>query len=226
MLEFMELTRISRQRASDEVYLTLRQSILTHLFEPGERLQVDEIAEKIGVSLTPVRHAIQQLATEGLIEIRPRSGTFVAQLTVRDIEETFDLRAALESLAAEKLVEKVTARQITQFRRLLVELAKPIASDEDSKRHQQNNRAFHKLLIDGSENRRLAETYDSLNAHLQIVRVHSKQADWAKRLKIEQSEHEEIVNALEARDLKRLKAALLNHIQRSCQSLIQGLKDE
>ena len=77
----MELTKISRQRATDEVYEALRQSILGHLFAPGERLQVEEIAAKLGVSLTPVRHAIQQLATEGLIEIKPRSGTFVAKLT-------------------------------------------------------------------------------------------------------------------------------------------------
>jgi len=225
MLDFMELTRISRQRASDEVYLTLRQSILSHLFEPGERLQVDEIAEKLGVSLTPVRHAVQQLATEGLIEIRPRSGTFVAQLTVQDIEETFDLRTALECLAAEKLVMRIQAKQITEFRRLLTELARPIESDLDIKRHQENNLAFHQLLIDGSENRRLAETYESLNAHLRIVRVHSRQSGWEKRLKIEQSEHEEIVNALEARDLERLKNALRSHIQRSRQSLIEGLKD-
>ncbi len=224
MLDFMELTRISRQRASDEVYLTLRQSILSHLFEPGERLQVDEIAEKLGVSLTPVRHAIQQLATEGLIEIRPRSGTFVAQLTVQDIEETFDLRTALECLAAEKLIPRIKARQIAEFKQLLTELSKPIESDLDIKRHQENNRAFHQLLIDGSGNRRLAETYESLNAHLRIVRVHSRQTGWEKRLKIEQSEHEEIVSAMEARDLERLKNALRSHIQRSRQSLIEGLK--
>ena len=102
----MELTRLKRQRATDEVYQALRQSILGHLFAPGQRLQVEEIASKLGVSLTPVRHAIQQLATEGLIEIRPRSGTFIAQLTARDIEETSDIRCALECLAAEKAVSQ------------------------------------------------------------------------------------------------------------------------
>ena len=221
----MELTKLTRQRTSDEVYQALRQSILSHLFEPGQRLQVDEIAAKLGVSLTPVRHAIQQLATEGLIEVRPRSGTFVARLTAQDVDETFDLRTALECLAAEGAVELVSASQLAEMRRLLGELGREVADDNDRKRHEQDNRCFHRLLIEASGNRRLAETYEGLNAHLQIVRVHSQQSDWAERLQIEHAEHEEIASALEARDLPRLQAALRNHIQRARRSLIEGLKD-
>jgi DNA-binding GntR family transcriptional regulator len=186
---------------------------------------VDEIAEKLGVSLTPVRHAIQQLATEGLIEIRPRSGTYVAQLTAKDVEETFDLRTALECLAAERAVERATAEQLGELRRLLEELARPVATDEDRKRHERDNRCFHKLLIDASGNRRLAESYEGMNAHLQIVRVHSQQTDWAERLQVERAEHEEIVAALEARDVPRLQTAVRTHIQRARVSLIEGLKD-
>lgn len=221
----MELSRLTRRRASDEVYQALRESILSQLFEPGQRLHVEEIAGKLGVSLTPVRQAIQALSTEGLIEIRPRSGTFVAQLTAQDVEETFDLRTALECLAAERAVERVTPEQCAELRRLLRELARPVSTEADRKRHEHDNRIFHKLLIEASGNRRLAESYESLNAHLQIVRVHSKQADWAGRLQIEQSEHEEIVDALESRDLPRLQMALRNHIQRARRSLIEGLKD-
>jgi GntR family transcriptional regulator, rspAB operon transcriptional repressor len=221
----MELTRLKRRRASDEVYEAMRQSILTHLFAPGQRLQVDEIAAKLGVSLTPVRHAIQQLATEGLIEIRPRSGTFVAQLTKRDVEETFDLRCALECLAAESAVKRISSHELAEFQELIGRLNRPVASERDRKRHEQDNTRFHRLLIECSGNRRLAEMYESLNAHLQIVRVHSRDADWAERLSVEHAEHVEIVTALEARDLQRLQGALRNHIMRARQSLIAGLKD-
>ena len=221
----MELTRIKRQRASDEVYEAMRQSILTHLFRPGQRLQVDEIAAKLGVSLTPVRHAIQQLAAEGLIEIRPRSGTFVAKLTPRDVEETFDLRCALECLAAESAVQRVTSEELAEFRELLGRLARPVSTERDRKRHEQDNTRLHRLLIECSGNRRLAEMYESLNAHIQIARVHSRDADWAARLSVEHAEHIEIVAALEARDLKRLQYALRNHILRARQSLTTGLKD-
>jgi DNA-binding GntR family transcriptional regulator len=224
MLELlMELTRLTRQRASDEVYQAMRQGILTHLFKPGERLQVDDIAAKLGVSLTPVRHAIQQLATEGLIEIRPRSGTFVALLTPRDVKETCDLRVAFECLAAETAVECASADQIDEFHRLLSLLKRPVQTSQDRKRHEQDNMRFHRLLIECSGNKRLAEMYESLNAHLQIVRVHSRDTDWAERLAVEQAEHGEIVAALEARDLPRLKEALRSHILRARESLIEGL---
>src|SRR3954454_20779013 len=82
----MELTKIRRERAVDAVYEALRQAIVSSLMKPGERLNVEEVSQKLGVSLTPVRSAIQQLATEGLVEIQPRSGTFGASLSVQDVE--------------------------------------------------------------------------------------------------------------------------------------------
>src|SRR3954451_19915728 len=120
----MELVKLQRQRAVDAVYEALREGILGHLFKPGERLHVDELSEKLGVSLTPVRNAIQQLATEGLVEIRPRSGTFVASLSVQDVQETFEIRCALECLAGEKAVENISARELKRLRDLLRSLRK------------------------------------------------------------------------------------------------------
>ena len=220
----MELTRLKRQRATDEVYEALRQSILGHSFAPGQRLQVEEIAVKLGVSLTPVRHAIQQLSTEGLIEIRPRSGTFIAQLTARDVEETSDIRCALECLAAETAVQRATDREIAEMRSLVSRIAAGVSTEQDRNKHEQDNLRFHRLLMEYSGNRRLAEMYESLNAHLQIARVHSQEADWAARLEVEKLEHEAIVAALAARDLPRLQEALRNHILRGRQSLVAGLE--
>jgi DNA-binding GntR family transcriptional regulator len=219
----MELTQLKRQRATDEVYLALRQSILGHLFKPGERLLVDEIATKLGVSLTPVRHAIQQLSAEGLIEIRPRSGTYVASLTARDVEETSDLRCALECLAGEKAAERITADQLAQFRVLLEALAQPIRDEAGQRLHEENNSRLHRLLIDCSGSKRLAEAYENLHAHLVIARAHAGDAYWAERLAVERAEHEEIVAALEARDVPRLTQALRTHILRGRQSMTERL---
>src|SRR5271167_5115140 len=94
----MELVKLERQRAVDAVYEVLRQAIVTYTLKPGERMNIDDLAQKLGVSLTPVRSAIQKLSTEGLVEIRSRSGTFVASLTAQDVEETFRIRCALECL--------------------------------------------------------------------------------------------------------------------------------
>jgi DNA-binding GntR family transcriptional regulator len=230
----MKLRRLTRKRATDEVYDTLREAILNRMFKPGERLQVDEIAERLGVSLTPVRHAIQQLATEGLIEIKPRSGTFVATLSLEEIEATFDVRIALECLAAEKAMERVRAADLARLTELLDILRVPVKSEETLRKHEKANSELHTLLIEAAGNRRLTEIYKGLNAHLTIARIHAAErngdpdpkpaAGTAKRFAVEQAEHEEIVAALQARDLPRMQAAVRQHIGRAKDSLMTAWK--
>jgi DNA-binding GntR family transcriptional regulator len=220
----MEFTKIQRERAVDAVYQALRQGIVTCLMQPGERLNVYELANKLGVSLTPVRSAIQQLATEGLVEIRPRSGTFVASLTAQDVEETFKIRCALECLAGEDAIHRTTPRQIRRMKELLRGLRKPIRNEEDRKAHEQNNSELHHIVIQASGNERLREMYEALNAHIQIVRIHAAEGKWPDRLNEEQSEHEAIVDALEARDTSALTAALRKHIFRAKDAMIDALE--
>src|ERR1039457_4290391 len=108
----MEMAKLQRDRLVDAVYQSLRQAILDSSIPPSERLNVEELAQKLGVSLTPVRHAVQQLATEGLVEIKPRSGTFVTQLSAQNVEETLEIRRALECLAVETAIEKITREDL------------------------------------------------------------------------------------------------------------------
>src|SRR5256885_316654 len=122
----MELGKIERRLAVDDVYRAIREAILDRRFPPGMRLNVEELASQLGVSLTPVRTATQLLAAEGLITVHSRRGTFVATLTRRDLEETFDIRCALECLAAEKAAVCLTAEHIERARKLLAVLAKPV----------------------------------------------------------------------------------------------------
>jgi DNA-binding GntR family transcriptional regulator len=227
----MDLTRIQRKRATDEVYEAMRQAILTHVFKPGERLQVEEISQKLGVSLTPVRHALQQLATEGLIEIHPRSGTYVSTVSPEDIEETFEIRCALETLAAERAIGRISAEQIEHLRQLLEQLAKPVNTEESLKEHERANFELHQTIIDASGSRRIAELYDSLNAHIKIARIHNSESgaqrprDWEARLSEEQSEHEAIVDALEAKNISGLREALRKHIYRAKDALVKSLRE-
>lgn len=220
----MELSRLSRRRAMDEVYDSLRQAILSQVFQPGDRLQVEDIAAKLGVSLTPVRHAIQQLAAEGLIEVHPRSGTYVAQLSPRDVEETSQIRCALECLAGDLATQRITPGELEEIRAVLEALRRPVSTEQDRRRHEAENRRFHMLLVKASGNQRLAEMYDSLNAHLQIARVHTGEQDWQSRLTEEQAEHEEIFRALDARDSERLRRALTGHISRAQKVLGKALE--
>lgn len=229
----MKLRRLTRKRATDEVYENLRDAILNRLFKPGERLHVDEIAERLGVSLTPVRHAIQQLSSEGLIEIKPRSGTFVATLSLDDIDATFDVRIALECLAAEKAMDRIRPADVHKLEELLKQLRKPVTSEETLRKHEKGNSDLHLLLIEAAGNRRLTEIYKGLNAHLTIARIHAAEhndprpaKEIAKRFAAEQSEHDEIVAALKARDLPRMKTAVEKHIGRAKSSLMNAWKSQ
>jgi len=232
----MKLRRLTRKRATDEVYETLRDAILNRHFKPGERLQVDEIADRLGVSLTPVRHAIQQLATEGLIEIKPRSGTFVATLSLEDIEATFDVRIALECLAAEKAMDRIRPADLQRLDELIEILRRPVTNEESLRKHEKANSELHLLLIEAAGNRRLTEIYQGLNAHLTIARIHAAERntdedprpakETARRFAVEQAEHEEIIAALRARDLPRMQAAVRKHIGRAKESLMDAWKSQ
>lgn len=221
----MELIKLTRRRATDDVYDSLRQAILSHVFRPGERLQIPDIAQKLGVSPTPVRHAIQKLASAGLIAVHPRSGTYVAALDIQDIEETFDIRCALECLAAESAVEHVTESDLEHLRELLRGLAEESIDEAGLRRHEQLNSEFHATIVGISRNRRLQEIHDGLKANIQIARVHVVEGYKGGRFDVEQKEHRKIVAALEARNAAGLQAALRRHIQRAKQSLVRSLQE-
>jgi DNA-binding GntR family transcriptional regulator len=215
---------VRRERASDAAYESLWQAIMSQVFLPGERLNVPSIARKLGVSLTPAKEALTRLASEGLVEIRPRSGTFVTEISPEDVAETFDLRMALECLAAEKAMMRFTAQDIERLEQMLGDMARPLVSERDRVAHDRTNVEFHNFIVERSGNRRLVQLYRSLNAHIKIARIHRSHERWAERLADEQAEHREIVDALAARDAERVRRALTQHVGRAAQNLIEDLR--
>jgi DNA-binding GntR family transcriptional regulator len=225
LLEPNTQTQANRLQANDAVHAALKKAILTSVMLPGERLNPGDLAQQLGVSLTPVRNAIQVLAAEGLVEVRPRSGTFVARVTARELEETFDIRAALECLAAEKATARPDLDQaVEELRGWLHALDRPVRTERDRVRHEQDNAEFHLCLIRASGSSRLRETYQALNAHITIGRIHAAQVDWADRLPQEQREHLAIVDSLAARDLAAAQTAIRSHIERAKRSLAAALR--
>lgn len=217
------LGRIERRRAVDDVHSAIREAILGRRFPPGMRLNVEDLAAQLGVSLTPVRSAIQLLAAEGLVDVHSRSGTFVATLTRRDLAETFDIRCALECLAAENAVAALTDAQIENARKHLAILGRPIRSDAQRRAHEQANSELHQIVIDAANNKRLADMYESLQAHIAMGRLHSADQTWQLRLSQEHEEHEAIVAAMAARDGGALVSALRQHILRAKTVLLDSM---
>lgn len=220
----MELTKLLRERATDAAYSALRHAILSYGLKPGSRLNVDELATQLGVSLTPVRGAIQRLATEGLVEIRPRSGTFVATLSIQDVEETFQIRCALECLAAELAAGRLTVQSLRNLKGVLKELKKPMRDQTSRETHERLNSEFHMAILQASSNRRLVEMYSALNAHIKIARIHASESDWNARQRQETLEHEAILAGLESGNARSATEALRTHIYRAKDALLAALR--
>lgn len=215
-----KLPKLFRERASDSVYEALRNAILTSTFHPGQRLDVRHLAAELGVSPTPIKEAITRLEAEALIEVRPRSGTFVTAVSPEDIYETFEIRCALECLAGEKAIAHATPEDIARLRAI----ADAMATASDDSTHSAGNVEFHKSIVTLARSDRLRDTYETLEAHIQIARIHLGRRDWTTRLAGEHTEHLAIVDAIAARQRDAAVAALRTHIMRAADSLIRDLR--
>lgn len=215
-----QLPKLLRERASDSVYEAIRNAILTSAFQPGQRLDVRELAAQLGVSPTPIKEAITRLEAEALIEVRPRSGTFVTAVSPEDIYETFEIRCALECLAGEKAIAHASPEDLQRLRAV----ADSMATASDDSTHSASNVAFHKTIVTLARSDRLRDTYETLDAHIQIARIHLGRRDWTERLSREHAEHLAIVDAISARDRDAAVTALRIHIMRAADSLIRDLR--
>ena len=218
-----KIKKITHQRIADEVFEAIRRAILDRDFAPGERLDVRSLAAEFDVSLMPVRQAINRLNAIGLVEIKSRSGTFVTQIDGDELQETFDIRRALECLAAELAVRYATEEDFDEIDGILTEMEG--LTGRAAERHDKLNTLFHRRLLEIARNRRLLETYEHLNAHIKIASVHLRSVDWERRVERERREHRRIWKALTERDAEALSKALSEHIERAKQALVKDLEE-
>lgn len=217
-----DLTRLQTERLTDTIYKLLRERILNGTYQPGQKLPVDQLAQQLEVSQTPVKGAINQLAAEGLVWLSPRRGTYVAELSARAIVESLSIRSALEQLAAETLIDNVGPAELAH----LTDLAHQIEHASDVYEHFRLNMQFHQELVELSGNQRLAEIYRNLKAHIQMALVHSLSASWTDRMPTEAAEHEAILAAIAAKDRAALHAAITAHLANARTSLLRQLESK
>jgi GntR family transcriptional regulator, rspAB operon transcriptional repressor len=220
----VRITKIPKQRVGDIVYQMIRQGILDQTFRPGERLELDELAGKLDVSVTPVKDAINRLANEGLVEIRARIGTFVSRISAEDLAQTMEIRCALETHAAIRAAELATDRDIRKLKDLCEEMSKSVHNSQERLQHEDLNRRFHQTIVELSDNYKLIELYKSLNAHIGMARVHYASEAWRDRRSQETFEHRRIVECLKHRDGLGMAQALREHIQSAAASLVNDMR--
>jgi DNA-binding GntR family transcriptional regulator len=195
--------------ASRRVYLWLRRRIVEMDMLPGARVVERDIAEEFGTSRTPVHEAVQRLADEGLIEIVPRSGTFVARIPLDALEEANLVRHALETAIIEKAAERVAPEDTARLRAILAEQEAAIAANDRAAFHRTDER-FHALLAELSGYPGVWPIIQQ--AKTQMDRYRQLTLPLEGRMAGVLEEHRTVVAAIEARDPVRAVAAMREHL--------------
>jgi DNA-binding GntR family transcriptional regulator len=193
-----ELTALRPTRSmSDDVAAILRRAILRLEFEPGERLVESALASELQISRAPVREALLKLAAEGLVIEEPRRGYRVIKLDHREVREIYELRSAIEGLAAELLQQSRSKAATSELRRIL-EQAADAGTRGDNRRVTELDFAFHEALCRLSGNRRLHAVFRTLAPALQTLFNLDEAVFGPPAVTI--SEHLPIVEAIERGD--------------------------
>lgn len=197
---------LTRANLNEQVYGELRTRILTRREPAGSKLSLHALADEIGVSRSPVHHALTRLVSEGLLTVRPRRGYYVTPVTAQAVAEGYDVRLALELLAAERSVHQVDVTALARFRDLL-------ATTDAAISHEQwdaANAAFHEHQIDLAGNALLSHFYRELSVNLMMQVIRGGHVEGHANLV---TEHRNIVDAFVAGDLAAAEHAIREHVE-------------
>lgn len=218
----------------DVVFHTLRKAILKGELKPGERLMEVKLANKLGVSRTPIREAIRMLELEGLVEMVPRKGASVAKITKRDLEDVLEVRCALEQLAVELACTRITPEELMELKIALREFATCIhtyqahiqnqgvsTQDTDVMALAQKDVEFHDIIFAATGNRRLIQLINNLSEQMYRYRVeYLKDVSTHTQLI---AEHEAIVKNIEDHNITAAKENITNHIYNQVRTVSQHI---
>lgn len=197
----------------------LREAIVNGVLIPGERLMEIQLAEEMGVSRTPVREAIRKLELEGFVVMIPRKGAYVAGVSFKDVKDVFEIRAALEGLAAGLAAEKVTQEEIEQMERALHYEREPDTLEE----MVQSDTDFHALLYKASRNERLITILANLREQIQRFRTTSLAVPG--RVKNAIQEHRAMVDAIARHDVEDAQSLASTHIENAANIMYDALRE-
>ena len=223
MVESFQLQMNEYLPLREVVFQTLRQAILRGELKPGERLMEIHLAQKLGVSRTPVREAIRKLELEGLVLMIPRKGAVVAEITISDLEDVLEVRMALEELAMKHACRRITKEQLDGLEQLAAVFSESLNGD-DVGACAQADMLFHDAIYEATGNNRLIQILNNLREQMYRYRMEylKDRHSHAQLLK----EHEEILNALKCHDEKSALEWISRHIERQKEHIISILNQK
>ncbi len=206
------------QTLRERIVNVLRESIIKGTLKPGERVAESDLAEKYGISRTPIREAFRQLETEGFLKVIPRRGAEVASLTEEDVREFYEVKSLLESYAAKVAAERLTERDIKRLELLNASMER-FAQNGDIKGFFKTDNEFHDVFIQKCGNEKLCNIIQNLLQQFQRVRIASFVIKGRMEVSVEQ--HKDIIKACCDKDSGLVEQLVKRNAEYSAKLLTQ-----
>lgn len=201
---------ILRTMRSDIVKI-IQEAILSKEYEPGQRIREEEIIDRIGVSRTPIREAFVVLEQEGLIEIKPHRGTYVATFTRDEIIDLLSIESVMEGLAASLAAQNATDEQIGKMENLLESSKSILEKKFDSEEFYRYDRKFHHSIVVCSGSPTISRVLEKQLSQIYLCRYYT--ITTPNRFAHSISEHQEILKSIKQRDPASAERAARFHME-------------
>ena len=207
----------------DVVFNTLRRAILKGELKPGERLMEIALADKLGVSRTPIREAIRKLELEGLVVMAPRKGAKVASITERDLNDVLEVRKGMEVLAISLACKRITGEELEKLESIERSFQSLIESGNLTELAEMDVK-FHDTIYQSTNNQRLVQLLNNLREQMYRYRMEYLKDIAVRRTLAE--EHKAICEALRGRDESKAQNYVSVHIDNQQKAIIRSLNQE
>ncbi|WP_339062095.1 GntR family transcriptional regulator [Tepidibacillus marianensis] len=214
----MAFSKIKQPKSFTQIaYTEIKNAMINHSIAPGQTIFERDLSEKLGISRTPVREAIQQLEMEGWVKSIPRKGIYVNDISIKDVEEVLQLRKANEVLVLELVTSRITEEEISTLEEMYItqreisDIRSFISSDTN----------FHIYLAELSGNKRLVQLMKTLSDQIHWFGIQAlyQLGRSDKALK----EHGQIVEAIKNKNMDQARGAILEHIEKTGVAILSSL---
>ncbi|NPA24230.1 MAG: GntR family transcriptional regulator [Deltaproteobacteria bacterium] len=201
----------------EKIVEVLRETIIRQKIRPGERITELEVAERFGISRTPIREAFRQLESEGFLTIIPRKGAIVSDIKEQDIRDFYEIKGVLEGYAARQAVSRMTEKDIDRLI-LLNEEIRECAQRQDVSGMTRAHNAFHNLILESCGNHKIQQVVAGLVRQFLRFRFYVASLVHVEAIL---REHSEIVEAIRERDADKAEACMVKNAQLGLEVLLK-----
>lgn len=203
----------------EHAYISLRDAIIKGELKPGERVYESALAERLGISRSPVREAVRRLQHDGLFDVRPRRGIYVTPISLEEFEDVYRIRASLEAVAARFAAERRTEQELKHMELALEKT--PSADTADQLQVVEHAQAFHALILEAARSPRLSSLLAQIHFRVSQFRTLSLRGP-GRRVRAAQ-EHAHLFEAIREGDPDKAEAEMRLHIESASSALLEQI---